>query len=167
MKKLTPHIFFWIACALMVLATLNSCKTKKEVLHTLSVSKVDSVYISRKIIETPPILSSLIINEICDSVTGKAKEFKQVFVVDKDTSTVEIKNNELIINFNLLNKKIREKDSIVKIRDSQIKELKETKVTKTATNWKLILILISIPLVFIIFPKIPQTINSLVKKLFV
>ena len=30
MKKITPHLFFWIACALMVLATLNSCERKPK-----------------------------------------------------------------------------------------------------------------------------------------
>lgn len=164
MRKLIPHIFFYLAIALMVLVTLNSCGTKKQVLHTISEKKVDSVYIKSTSIVSPQILSSLVINEVCDS-TGKAKEFKQVFVVRKDTIKVEVKDNSLFLDFNRLEAITLKQDSVIKVRETQIKELKETNTTKTRINWKLLLILISIPVLFIIFPNIPKFINTLFKRL--
>ncbi|AGO48345.1 hypothetical protein Phi10:1_gp004 [Cellulophaga phage phi10:1] len=156
MKKLT--IF---ASVLLIMG----CRAKKEVLHTISEKKIDSVYIKKTKEVSPPILSSLVIEEICDSVTALPKQFKQVYIIKNDTIRVEVKDNNLQLDFNKVEALISQKDSIVKVKESEIKELKETSKTTLVTNWRLVIILSLVIIVFIVFPKIPTTINNLFKKL--
>ncbi|QQO97075.1 hypothetical protein Nekkels1_70 [Cellulophaga phage Nekkels_1] len=144
---------------------MMGCRTKKEVLRTISEKKIDSVYIKTTKEVSPPILSSLVIEEICDSVTALPKQFKQVYIIKKDTIRVEVKDNNLQLDFNKVESLISQKDSIVKVKESEIRELKETNKTTLVTNWRLVIILSLVILVFIVFPKIPTTINNLFKKL--
>ncbi|QQO97170.1 hypothetical protein Nekkels2_72 [Cellulophaga phage Nekkels_2] len=144
---------------------MMGCRTKKEVLHTISENKIDSVYIKTTKEVSPPILSSLVIEEICDSVTALPKQFKQVYIIKNDTIRVEVKENNLQLDFNKVEALISQKDSIVKVKESEIRELKETNKTTLVTNWRLVIILSLVILVFIVFPKIPTTINNLFKKL--
>ncbi|AGO47301.1 hypothetical protein Phi19:1_gp011 [Cellulophaga phage phi19:1] len=144
---------------------MMGCGTKKEFLHTISEKKIDSVYIKTTKEVSPPILSSLVIEEICDSVTALPKQFKQVYIIKNDTIRVEVKDNNLQLDFNKVEALISQKDSIVKVKESEIKELKETNKTTLVTNWRLVIILSLVILVFIVFPKIPTTINNLFKKL--
>lgn len=87
---------------LLVMVALGGCKTKQSISEKVFIKESDSLILKTTAVESPPILSSLVINEICDTVTAKPKDFKQVFVVSGDTMELSIKNNELKLSVNRL-----------------------------------------------------------------
>ncbi len=114
----------------LVLALLSSCRSKKTVLDKIETVKSDTLIVKSETVVRPPILSSLTINEICDTLTGKPKVFKQVFVIDGDTLELSLKNNELTLYNNQLKKTISKKDSVYEALKSEVKQLRESVTIK-------------------------------------
>lgn len=127
------------AILLLILLTFG-CKSTKDI-YTVSEKKVDSLYYSSQIETKPPIASSLIINEICDSVTNKPVQFKKQFITKNDTILIEVVNDDLQIKYNFAQDTISKQDSIIKVQISELKESR--KITKTKTPFKFWLYLIA------------------------
>ena len=149
---------------ILILLLLTSCKTTKSI-EKIETIKNDSLVIRSISTVQPNILSSLIINEICDSVTNKPKHFRQKFVIGKDTMLISLKNNNLNVEINQLKKIISQKDSVYKSSiNSKNKSKKETIIKYRIPKWSIFVMLL-IPL-FILIPKIPIFINRIFTKLF-
>ena len=132
MKNYKIILFYLLA----LLAIGCGSVKKKSDIYTVSEKKVDSLYYSSNIETKPPVLSSLTINEICDSVTNEPVKFKKEFIIKNDTIVVETVNNELQISINLAEEIIKKQDSIIEVHDSQYKELKESHTVKNKIPFK-------------------------------
>lgn len=140
------------------------CKPSKSVIEKVSETKSDTLYNKVETVVNPPILSSLVINELCDSITGKPKEFKNRVIIDKDTVYVEVVDNELNITVNRLKNIISKKDSTYKAELLKIRNSKETNKVKEVWNkWTWVFLFIMLLCFF--FPIIPKFINGLFRKL--
>lgn len=140
------------------------CKTKQKTIEKVSETKSDTLIMKSKVIETPPILTSLNILEICDTVTGKPKEFRYRYVVEKDTLEVNLLNNELSISNNQLSQIKRQLDSITSIRESQTTSVKED--TKKVYRWnRWTWIFLGTSILFLVFPIIPNFANKSARKI--
>jgi 2-phospho-L-lactate transferase/gluconeogenesis factor (CofD/UPF0052 family) len=149
---------------ILILLFLTSCKSTKSV-EKVETIKNDSLVIRSISTVQPNILSSLVINEICDTLTDKAKEFRQIFVIGQDTMAISLKNNNLNVEINQLKRILKQKDSVYKNSISIQKELKkETIIKYRVPKWAIFLMLL-IPL-FILIPKMPTFINRILTKLF-
>ena len=149
---------------ILILLLLTSCKTTKSVEKVENI-KNDSLVIRSISTVQPNILSSLVINDICDSFTNKPKQFRQIFVIDQDTMAISLKNNNLNVEINQLKKIISQKDSVYKSSiNSKNKSKKETIIKYRIPKWSIFVMLL-IPL-FILIPKIPIFINRIFTKLF-
>ena len=95
---------------LILLLLIVGCKTKQSTTEKVSEFKSDTIYSKIETITRPPILSSLTINEICDTITGKPKEFNQLFIVGQDTLELSIENNKLKLNISQLEQLLKESD---------------------------------------------------------
>ena len=149
---------------ILILLLLTSCKTTKSV-EKVETIKNDSLVIRSISTVQPNILSSLVINDICDSVTNKPKYFRQKFVIGKETMLISLKNNNLNVEINQLKKIISQKDSVYKNSiSSQNQSKKETIIKYRIPRWSIFVMLL-IPL-FILIPKIPIFIKRILTKLF-
>lgn len=158
MKKV-KIVLFYLLCLLVI-----GCASKKSLIEKVSEVKSDTIYSKIETITRPPILSSLTIEEVCDTITGKPKHFKQVFVVGQDTLELSIDNNNLRLNISQLEQIIKERDSIYKASKSETKtSLEENTVEYKTPKWCWYTLLVV--LIFILFPIIPSTINSIARKL--
>ena len=139
-----------IAAYIFVLIFLSACTAKK---------KLTTIDIERQKIEfASPEERELIINNLCDSITGQPIQFEKK--VDKAgiTSTIKTVGNDLIITQ-------IQKDTIVIYKDVYKDKLIESEVVRYKTNWTIIWILGGIIVVFIIFPGIPRAIQVMLLKL--
>jgi hypothetical protein len=157
-KTILLYIFFVFAVG---------CKTKQTYIEKVSEKKIDSVYISTKTIETPPILSSLTINQICDTLTGKPKEFKQSILIGDDILELSIKNNNIKLDLERLKRTISKQDSVSRLELSNIHTEITSEIIKYRTDWRIIFILSSLIVLFLFFPTIPKFANSAVRKFLV
>jgi uncharacterized protein YcfL len=149
---------------ILILLFLTSCKSTKSV-EKVETIKNDSLVIRSISTVQPNILSSLVINEICDTLNNKPKEFRQIFVIGQDTMAISLKNNNLNVEINQLKKILKQKDSVYKSKiSSQNQSKKETIIKYRIPKWSIFIMLL-IPL-FIIIPKIPTFINRILTKLF-
>lgn len=143
MKKYT----FFIVLAVLL---FSGCRAKKE---TVSITKVtDTLILKTEVIRRPPLLTTLTINEVCDTITGKAKEFRQTVVVGTDTLDLWMRNNELTVKNKKLEEITKNMESY-KSNTSSITEIKKEKVYvwSTATWWFLVWAIMSTLLHFIDF----------------
>lgn len=112
---------------------LTGCKTTEY--RTSESRVIDSLILKTEKVITAPILSSLTLNEICDTLTGKPKEFDYRIITRwGDTTRVWNQNNQLRIELNQQGDTIKDLRDELKIRETLIKE-KEKKVIYR-TNWK-------------------------------
>ena len=149
---------------ILILLLLTSCKTTKSV-EKVETIKNDSLVIRSISTVQPNILSSLVINQICDTLTNKPKEFMQIFVIGQDTMAISLKNNNLNVEINQLKKIIKQKDSVFKNSISIQKESKKETIIKYRVPRWAIFVMLLIP-VFIIFPAIVLFLNRILTKLF-
>jgi 2-phospho-L-lactate transferase/gluconeogenesis factor (CofD/UPF0052 family) len=149
---------------ILILIFLTSCKSTKSV-EKVETIKNDSLVIRSISTVQPNILSSLVINEICDTLTDKAKEFRQIFVIGQDTMAISLKNNNLNVEINQLKRILKQKDSVYKNSISIQKELKKETIIKYRVPRWAIFVMLLIP-VFIIFPAIVLFLNRILTKLF-
>jgi hypothetical protein len=133
------------------------CKTSK--VEKLEI-RTDSTVAIKTTEQRPPLLDNLTIYDICDTV--QPVKFKKEFIIKNDTITVEVVDNDLVMSLKLAEQIISKQDSIIKINDSQISEIKTVTQYKTPKwAWATIGLLA----LFVIFPIIPKFINTTFRKL--
>ena len=140
------------------------CKPSKSVIEKVSETKSDTLYNKVETVIRPPVLNNLTIFDICDTITGKPKEFRYKYIFEKDTLELSLLNNELNFSIDQIKLLQYKNDSLVRIINSDKKESKQETVTKFKTpkwNW----IIMSLVPLFILFPTIPKFINGLFRKL--
>ena len=135
------------------------CKTK-EVASKVTIQKSDSTIVNK----IAPVKSELIVKSLCDSITGKAKEFTNVIDNGITKTTIQSKDNTLLMSSS--------GDTTIVYKDRIVKEY----VNKEVTNekkvipswvWKALIVELLIIIVFIIFPKIPSFLNGIITKIFI
>ena len=127
---------FKLAIAYLLLIFFASCKTKQSVSEKVFVKESDSLILRTTVLEQPPTLATLTINEVCDSVTSKPKDFKQVFVVSGDTLELSIKNNELILNVNRLKRQLEKTKEELSKKDSELVSISDKKIVHNVIPFK-------------------------------
>lgn len=150
MSKL-KYIFIYLIVFFFV-----NCKTQKKVVEEkLSIIKSDITHSSVETIKIPPIATSLTINEVCDSITGKPNDFKQIVVIGQDTLELSLENNDLRLKVNRLEQELSKTDSINKVlsSDKSTERIEESKTT--TTSFKSILIMLILALLFLFKERIP------------
>jgi len=149
----------FISFALLFLV-FSGCRAKKEVTKSETI-KIDSVYINRSEVVFAPLASALTINDLCDTITGKARPFKSELIRGKDTIFIEVAGNALNLSIDL--------DSLVNTRlETERKrwekysEKKEITVYKTPKwAWWTMAILLGAVILFIVFPVVPRWVRGL------
>lgn len=144
------------------------CKPSKSVIEKVSETKNDTLYNKVETIIRPATLNNLTIFNICDSITGKPKEFLYKYVLEKDTLELSLLNNELNFSIDQVKQLQYKNDSLVRIINSDKKESKQETITKYKTpkwNWYLILILGVYFIITLIFTSIPKKLQSIIRKL--
>lgn len=133
---------------------LTSCGSKKKVLESVTTELKEISY-------ALPGENTLIIESICDTlVGGEAIPVVQTISTPISETRVSIKDNKLIV--------VTKTDTIFKDRiEIKDKIVKETKEVPYTPKWikTLLWILATATFVFIVFPKIPQALNTIAKKL--
>ncbi len=127
---------FKLAIAYLLLIFFASCKTKQSVSEKVFVKESDSLILRTTVLEQPPTLATLTINEVCDSVTSKPKDFKQVFVVSGDTLELSIKNNELILNVNRLKRQLEKTKEELSKKESELVIVSDKKIVRNVIPFK-------------------------------
>lgn len=122
---------------IFLMLILFGCRTKKEVLKT-EVKTSDTLYVKTETIKAPVLNQSLIIEQICDTITGEVVRFKKVFVIDGDSIQVLTDvNNSLQIKINQRERTLSQKDSIIQKLRKELSEVSEKVVYKK--DWNAIL----------------------------
>lgn len=115
---------------LILILLLTGCRAKKELLKT-EVRQSDSLFVKSEVIKAPVLSESLIIENICDSITGEVIRFKKVFVVNGDSITLLTdKNNALRLNINNMERTLSEKDVLIQKLKEELSQVKETVIYK-------------------------------------
>lgn len=118
----------------MILVT-SGCRTKKEILKT-EVRTSDSLFIKTETIKAPVLNQSLVIEQICDTITGEVVRFKKIFVVDGDSIQVLTDvNNSLQIKINQRERTISKKDQMIRSLQEQMSMISEQVVFKKDWKW--------------------------------
>ena len=154
-----------IGLYLMVIFIMG-CAAKKNTYRNISTKVTDTLILKTEVIKAPVLNSTLVVKELCDSITGKPKPFQQTFVVGKDTVFINIVDNELLLNIDILEKEILRRDSVLRTSSKEVIDVSK-KVTVRYRWARITWIFLSIIVVFIVFPKIPQSIRTLAEKLIV
>jgi len=152
-----------IALYLLVIFIMG-CAAKKNVYRNISTKVTDTLILKTEVIKAPLLNSTLVIKELCDSITSKPKPFQQTFVVGKDTVFVKVDNNQLTFKVEQLEKEILRRDSVKLTSSKEVIDV--TKKETIRYRWaRITWVFLSIIVVFIVFPKIPQAIRNVVEKL--
>ncbi len=144
-KTILLYIFF---------VSFVGCKTKQTSVY---IEKVKDSTVRNIVLQTN---NELIITNLCDSITGKAKEVQNTFDFGTGSTKATIKDNQLKI--------ITSKDSIVYVDKFYKEEIYVDKeVIRYRTDWSIIFILSGVIVLFLFFPTIPKFIKSAVRKFLV
>lgn len=120
---------------ILAILLLVGCRTKKEVLKT-EVKTSDTLYVKTETIKAPVLNQSLIIEEICDTITGEVVRFKKVFVIDGDSIQVLTDvNNSLQIKINQRERTLSQKDSIIKSLRHELSNISQRTIYKKDWYW--------------------------------
>lgn len=144
-----------------------SCKTTSKV-EKISEVKSDTLYNKVETIIRPPLLNNLTIFDICDTLTGKPKEFKYKYVIEKDTFEISLLNNELNLAIQQQKELKSKNDSLVRIINSEKNQSSEGKIIEYRIPkwvWYVLTGFIAYIIILHNFPKIIPKINSLLRKL--
>lgn len=142
-------VFRFFAVYVLSMIWLSGCKTKKTTIEKVDTVKNDTLIIKSESVVSPPILSSLTIEEVCDTVTGNPKDFQQVFVIEGDTLELSIRNNQLKLYNNRLQRTISQKDSVLKVEYDRYRELKSSETIIYRTPFKIWVIMILMVLIIV------------------
>lgn len=137
----------FVVCILFV-ALLGSCGSRKKVQERFEVRKSDTLLNKVEVLKSAPVLSSLIVEELCgDSV--QAKEFVQRIVVEKDTIEIQVKDNRLEVVVDRLEQVVHDKQQLISKSDREIIELREELRVSKRTPIEYYIMLLYIGLVVI------------------
>jgi len=106
------------------------CGTVKKNLHTVTTSVSDTLVVKTEVIKAPSLNSTLIIKELCDSITSEPKPFSQSFTVGKDTVFLEIVDNELLLNIEVLEKELLRRDSVERTSSKTVVDVSKKVIHK-------------------------------------
>lgn len=145
----------------IVLALLATGCGRKTYLSVKDVQRSDSLLLRVDKIVAPVLTDVIVLEELCrDSV---ATVFKKVYVRERDTIRIEVKDNALLVDIRQKERTIKELNQTIK-NTKQAEKAKEV-ITKERILWKPIWVLSGVILLFIFLPVIPKTINKLIKGL--
>ena len=119
-----------------------SCASKKVVTEFKEVVKLDSIYIVKDRFITQKVTDTLVVENPCDTITGKLKDFsKEIRTNNAKIKLSSVKGTiQVSVNIDsIVNSRITEFKQNYKIE----KEIKEVKITKYKTPlylWMLIII---------------------------
>ncbi len=103
----------------------TSCKTKKKIVETETI-KSDTLIIKEEVVKAPLINDVITLKEICKDST--ATEFKRIFVRDKDSFDIEIKDNTLQIKINQKERELTRLEKEYRSIKESYKKLEEKKM---------------------------------------
>lgn len=110
------------------------CKTTEY--RTSESRVIDSLIIKSEKVITAPILSSLTLNDLCDTLTGKPKEFDYRIITRwGDTTRVWNENNELQIAVSQQGDTIKDLRDELKSKESFIKETSQKVKYRLDFRW--------------------------------
>lgn len=144
----------------IILIGLNlSCTAKKELVHKSETIKSDTLILKTETIKSALINSSIVIKELCDSITKRPKDYKQVFVVAGDTIKLSIENNQLKLDIKRIESTISEwRDKYQKEYERRLEYDKNVKTIVKTTKWTWIFlmwaIVATVGLVYLLWDKI-------------
>lgn len=141
-KTILLYIFFALSVG---------CKSKQKSIY---IEKVKDSTVRNIVLQTN---NELIISSLCDTITGKAIEFSQDVKTGNSNFKVTSKDNRLQI--------ATQNDSIVYVDKIYKEEIYvDNEVIRYRTDWRIILILSGAIILFIIFPIVPKSINTFVRR---
>jgi len=142
------NIFLMNKIWILLLLLITSCTAKKN-LTTVDIERERISYVL-------PTDNRLYVEALCDSL-GNPVQIERVITDATGTTTLKIKDNKLEI--------ITKHDTIFKDKYVYKDKLVKSEIVRTKTDWRLILFFCLAILIFVIFPKIPRAINTIVIKL--
>jgi len=118
------------------LLVMGSCRTKKVLTEKIDRVQSDTLIMKTETVRQKPISGQLIIREICDTITGQARDFQQVFTQGPDTIRLGIQDGDFVLNMSQI-------DSVRSVAVSEFrstfdreKKEKATEVTRVvAPGW--------------------------------
>jgi len=125
---------------ILLILLLFGCAAKKEEFRTEVVK--DSVFQFKQEIKTKPINTSIVFPDLCDTITGKPREFKQFETSGENKAKVYTFDNKLFIDL-FVAATSQTKDSISEKKDSKIEQAKKEIRYKTPL-WMWITIILSV-----------------------
>ena len=153
-----------IIFAYIIIILVMGCAAKKKEYQSVSTAKSDTLILKTESVVLPPLATSITVNELCDSLTGKPKEFSQYVAMGKDTVFIEVLDNELLFRYSQLEKVIKQQDSVIKIKNKEVIDVKKSEFIEY--RWaRITWVLLGIVVLFLILPVIPTYINKIAKKL--
>ena len=155
MKKLT---------ILVILLIISGCVSKKTAVKKAEIVSSNSE-LHMSVTEIKPTLAGkIVINQVCDTITGKATSFEQHINVGRDSLLIKLEDNKLTGSIITAEKIYSQKDSVIqKINYSNISS-ESTTIVKT--KWtKVTWILLALNLLMIFLPVIPNTLHKLIFKI--
>lgn len=141
---------------LVFFALLSGCSSKKSVSEKVYIERNDSINNTIRLNTN----NELIISNLCDSITGKAKEFENVVDFGTGSTKASVKDNRLVLE--------SKTDSIVYrdvIRTEKVYVDRNEETIRYRTDWRIIIILGLVILAMFIFPVIPRFVNMGARKL--
>lgn len=150
MKKYTLALLY------IFFALLSGCSSKKSVSEKVYIEKNDSINSTIRLNTN----NELIISNLCDSTTGKAKEFENVVDFGTGITKASIKDNRLTLE--------SKTDSIVYrdvIKTEKVYVDRNEETIRYRTDWKISIILVVVILAMFLFPVIPRFVNMGTRKL--
>lgn len=120
---------------ILAILLLVGCRAKKETLKA-EVKQSDTLVVKSEVIKAPVLNQSLLIEQVCDTITGEVVRFKKVFVVDGDSIEVLTNaNNELSIKISQRERELQKSDSTVQKLKEQLSSVSETIIYRKDWNW--------------------------------
>jgi uncharacterized protein YcfL len=115
---------------IIAILLLVGCRAKKETLKT-EIKQSDTLIVKSEVIKAPVLNQSLLIEQICDTITGEVVRFKKVFVVNGDSIQILTnEKNELSIKISQRERELEKKDSIVQKLKEQLSQVSEKVIIK-------------------------------------
>lgn len=117
----------------LIILLLAGCKTTEY--RTSESRVIDSLILKTERVITAPVLSSLTISDLCDTLTGKPKEFDYRIITRwGDTTRVWNQNNELKIDLNQQGDTIKDLRETIRSKERELVQT-EKKVVYRTTFW--------------------------------
>lgn len=149
---------------LFITLLFSGCCSTKKVIESDRTILNDSVFKKVELTHSPKITSDFVMHRICDTVRGPV-EFEKVFVVEKDTVTVTIKDNSLEVVINKIKDTLSSKETQIANMKTEITRLKEqVKINKVIPLWVWLiggyLLVVLIRKLDVIFPFLPPPLRQ-------